>query len=672
MRRLIEHIISLPDELLPSLSIQDAAICHLCLIKGRVGIEGIPGAERIQSRIDQWLGTARPIPRWSEGRRTQTLLRELIERVQADAVDAMTRDELELMEAVYAFAVSAQYSESFEHIRQLVAPIRPRIAACLAKLPPVAGLPTLSKRYLIVLPEDVLRAPPRDIRVLAGVQLHARGPVLAHSGHVRVLGDVPDGTTLVVEHADCVVDGCVLGRVAVSGSCEIAENISGVVISRNGDIRAANAVDNSFVVAKRGRVYCRRLTGARLVFAGDALHVAENVSRSCLFSPSVIVDGVLNSGHVHASVSISAARFGADGAINLVLRRGLSCRDYGEDPGSAMNADVSRALRARGALRYSRAQMSLALRAAEQAAETCLGFLLAADETSRTAEEVIAAQRRLDVLSRIMLGLRALYSEAEAGDTDPSANVDSLERIDSEIAASLGETSENDPVRALYLDLSATRGQIGQHRVRNALLQATLGEIAEKLKRCRSEAERLRESIRLGLGKLSQPTSTRDVHGATTAANSKVLRLQRVLERARAEPHGSPLRTKADSAFTGSMSRTIEQRIAEAKRLRSETEDLRRKFEEAQSLVWNLYQMRVEDDDGLERAITIEGIFEGDVRMFVDPRLMARPDNVADLTAFIPSPSREERIRYICGGGRIREAAMTAELTEVGTELTMK
>jgi hypothetical protein len=303
-------------------------------------------------------------------------------------------------------------------------------------------------------------------------------------------------------------------------------------------------------------------------------------------------------------------------------------------------------------------------------------FLLGADETSRIAEEIIAAQRRLEILNRIILGLRALYSEAEAGEDEASGESEAtspsvLDRIDSEISPMIGETADDDTVRAMYRDLTTTRGQIGQHRAKSALLKATLDEIHAKIERCRSEAERLRESIRHALETLARTARVRDVLGDTPASKSKVLTFHRVLERARTEARDAPLRMRAASAFITTMSRTIEKRIADAKRLKFETDSLRREFEEAQRHVWSLYQMRIDEDDGIDRSITVEGAFEGDVRMFIDPRFMSRTETVAVESAFIPSPSNDGRVRFVCAGGRIREVAITAPAADAGAELSM-
>ncbi len=665
MRRLLEHVIELPEELLPSLSLQDAALCHLCHLNGTREFAAVPGFERIDARIRQWLAVARPAHAWSEGKRTQTLLRELIDRLQANNVGTLARDELDLLETVHALAQAAQAAETFARVQQLIAPYRPRIAERRARMPEVSGLPTLTSRYLVVRAEDILQAPQREVRVLAGVELPLRGPVLVHTGHVRVLGDVPEATTLVVEEADCVVDGYVMGRVAVSGYCEVLENVSGVVISRNGDVRARNIVDNAFVVSKRGRVQCRRVHGARMVFAGEVVHVAETSVRSHLVAPTVLIDQDVRSGCIHASCRISAARFGESGdAIDLYLCRGLSCRDYGEDPGREMTIDVTRALQARGTLQCVRSQMSLALQGAEQSAETCLTYLLAEEDSARIAEEVCASQRRLDMLSRIVLGLRAIYAQVEAyhadmGDVEFSAKPGrptAAERIGADLAAIVEDAPANDPVRAMYDELKATRNRLVQERPKHLVLQSTLEEIAGKLETWRAEAGRLRESIRRGQKSLAQSGRIKDMLGGDSAAKSRVIAFHRIVDRARAEPRESRLRARAESTFITTMSRTIEKRLAEARKLKAETDATRREFEEARRKVWNLYQMRIDDEDGIERAISVEGAFEGRVRMYVDPRLNRDTrGGLPDAHAFVPSPSHSGRVRYVCAGGRIRE-----------------
>lgn len=666
MRRLIEHVVALSGDALATLTIQDVALCQIWIANGGPRHEHVEGCEVVPDRVRQWLACADAAQRLSQGRRSQTLLRDLIDQVEDDHVDTMARDELDLLEAVYALSHACENPDAFQRVRRLIAPRRARIAARRRTLPDVAGLPSLSKRLLVVRAEDISAAPAREVKVLAGVELPGRGPVLVHAGHVRVLGDVPESTTLVVEDADCVVDGFVLGRVAASGNCEVLENISGVVISRNGDIRARNLVEGAFAVAKRGWVHCQRIHGARIVFAGTELRVREAVARSRLMAPSICIGGAVVSGEIQASQQIHANRFGMDdGPLDIMLRAGLSCKDYGENPGRAMRADVSRALHHRARLNCIQERLTLAIRDAEGAAETGLMYLLASHDAGRVAEAVVSARRRLDVLARILLGLRTLYAQAEAASEsaegeDASAGAhdggDAIDQIEAEINSLLQDMPGDVTLRSPYAELKDSRKRVKLGGRNRMLLRSSIEEITQKLERWRRESDELSAAILRGQQKLASRIRIQEVIGADTAHHSKVLALQRLLARAKSENRGVPLRDRSESAFMSLMTRTIEKRLTEAKRLNKEVETHRDEFNIARQKVLNEYQMQLPEESGAEHRITVEGVFDAGIRIFADPRYVADFGNeLPEEATLTVGASHGQPARYVCVGGHVCE-----------------
>jgi len=659
-------MLALPDEKLASLGIQDVALCQVWWVNGGACADPPPGFAGLQSRVQRWLALSdRPVSK-SAGRRSQTLLRELIDRLEADQVDKMQRDELDLLEAVHGLAQSVENPEVFERVRRAIAPRRARIAARRAGLPPAVGTPTLTARFLVVRACDIQCAPPREVRVIAGVEAPSRGPVMVHCGHVRVLDEVPEGSTLVVEEGACVVDGYVLGRVAVSGSCEILENVSGFVISRNGDVRARNIVDSAFVVAKRGSVYCKRVAGARLVFAGSRIHVDDRASRSRLLAPEVIVTGCIEAGEVHASRRITSDSFrsAADSPLALVFRRSLSCKDYGEDPGKKMSVEVTHALRVRADLERLRQRIRIAIAEAESAAESVLTFALAGDAVARVAGEVVAAQRRLDVINRVLLGLRALYASAEsaveAGDAAES-DVDEtfLDELDGELRQIMTEHPSDAEMHASYNEVVQSRQQLKRSGGNRKLTRAALSDVSLKLARWRDEFVKLDQEVREGRAKIRTLVQSSDLVQDPGAARSRVLALQRVVQRAEARGVDDPLRKRFDAPFATVLMRTIEKRLALSRKLKEDTERVQKEFDLSRDAVWTRFQMRIDTGDPAEARIVVEGRFETTVRLASDPAfLTATPEDIPGGGVCIAVSTGNRIARYVSVGGHITEESV--------------
>lgn len=661
-------MLALSDEGLATLGIQDAALCQVWWSNGGAGNDPPARIESLAPRIQRWLALSERPERKSEGRRSQTLLRELIDRLEAEHVDKMERDELDLLEAVYGLAQAAQNPETFERVRRAIAPRRARIAARRAGLRAVVGTPTLTARFLVVRAENILAAPPREVRVIAGVEMPSRGPVMAHSGHVRVLGDVPQGTTLVVEEGACVVDGYVIGRVAVSGNCEVLENVSGVVISRNGDVRARHIVDGAFVVAKRGWVHCKRTAGAKLVFGGNSIRVTERSSRSRFLSPTIIVNGCIDAGEIHASRRIEASglRSAPDAPLIIIFRRSLSCKDYGEDPGKAMATEVARALRCRGELERLRQRLRLAIGEAEAAAETVLTYALAGDVAGKIAGEVLAAQRRLDVLNRVMIGLRTLYSAAEANveagegsDTitdDAASDGDFFDQLDSEINQLMSEQPEDDSLKTSYEEVVQTRQKMKSTGNNRKLMRAALSDISDKMARWRDEFIQLENEVKEGREKIRKSVQSADLFQDAGSARSRVLTLQRLMHRAAENDANDGLRKRLEMPFATLLLRTIEKRLTLSRKFKDDADRLQKQFDELRDRVWNKFQMRIDSAESSSLRIVVEGRFETNVRLLSDPAyLTCPPEEVPRGGMRLAISSGEHSTRYMCVDGQISE-----------------
>ena len=97
MIRLIEHVLTLPVEELSGLGIQDAALCDLWFSNRNHDAPEIDGFEKIPDLLEKWIQTADNKLLQTEGRRHQTLLRELLDIVHEGKTDTLGRDELSLL-----------------------------------------------------------------------------------------------------------------------------------------------------------------------------------------------------------------------------------------------------------------------------------------------------------------------------------------------------------------------------------------------------------------------------------------------------------------------------------------------------------------------------------------------------------------------------------------------
>ncbi|MDK1020975.1 MAG: polymer-forming cytoskeletal protein [Candidatus Hydrogenedentes bacterium] len=670
MIRLLQFILMLSDEELQSLGIQDAALCDLWLSERRQDAPRIEDEDKLPGTIEKWIETADTQELQTEGRRHQTLLRELLDIVHQGNADTLGRDELLLLLKVYDLACRAKNSHAFERICKGLERHIDKIRQRYESLPPERGLPNLSQRFRVVNTDDIRKARAQEVRMVAGVELPSRGPVLRQRGHLRVLGDVPESATLVVEDGDCVVDGYVMGRVAVSGGCEVLENVCGVVIARNGDIRARNIVDGAFVVSKRGWIHCRRAQRAKLIFGGECISIRDATLEGRLFSKTIRIENEVEGGEIHVGAEITADRFvqSVNRPLNIIFRNRLSCKDYGENPGREMSSDVSRVMRLRSKLNFTNQQMVLALSEAEQFAANAITHLLVGGDIAVLMDNMVAAQARLNVVNRIILSLNALYSAAacsleasqdqdlkEAVLPGGSDTVRLLDELDGDIDRLQEGAEADDSVREERESIANFRKSLFAGGSSPLALRNTLGDVGQKLARWRKEAAELKETISQNEAKTRAVLQANNLLIEDSKKKSKLLALKEIITKVQNDPSDSAVARRVSDTFTALMLRSIRSRIEFSRKFRTEIKDLRAQFHDSKAEIWEAYQMDIGEEDESQIEMRAMGKFDPGVRLLADPVFLNSETPPGPGVSVTTSSNNGETMVFVCQSGIISE-----------------
>ena len=670
MVRLLQFILMLSDEELQSLGIQDAALCDLWYSERKHDEPRVENEEKIPERIKKWLETADTKLIQTEGRRHQTLLRELLDVVHAGRTDTLSRDELSLLLKVYTLACQAQNGEAFERVRKGLERHIEKITLRHESLPREKGLPRLSERFSVVNTEDILKARSQEVRMVAGVELPSRGPVLTRKGHLRVLGDVPENATLVVEDGDCVVDGFVMGRVAVSGSCEVFENLCGVVIARNGDIRARNIVDGAFVVSKRGWVHCRRAQRVELIFGGECVRIREASVGGRIFSKKIHIEGEAEGGEMHVGAELKVERYkqSVNRPLNVVFRKRLSCKDYGEKPGRQMSSDVSLGMRLRSKLLYANRQMVLALSEAEQSAANAITYLLIGEDVRVLVDRMVSAQARLNVVNRIMMSLSALYSDAacnleaaeaeDRADTQARTGADTgllLDELSNDIDRLQDDADPDGDVREERKEIAEVRKNLLTRSTSPLALNNTLAELGEKLARWRREATQLEETIGENESRIRAALQAKNLLIEDSKKKTKIIALKEIISKIQEGPKGSEAARRVSAPFTSLMLRSIHTRIEYSRKFHQEIAALRTEFHEVKAKVWELYQLDLDDEDEAQIEMRASGIFDPGVRLHADPIFLNDGTPSSPGASIVTGVNNGEPSLFVCRSGIISE-----------------
>ena len=473
--RLAEWVASWPDDKVAALLLQDMALCRAWAHSCRQESEKEALRAALVPRVRYWQGCRVTHTEETAGRRHQLLLRNAIELLKTGELDRLDGDQAELLIAAHDIVTECVDPAGLGRPLRLIGPHVQRLKAMAAMKQPSAGLAVSARRLQYVSEEDIKNAPVRETRLLAGIELPGRGPVMTVPSHVRILGDVPDGCTVVVEGSShCLVDGYVMGRVLCKTHCEVRGNIAGAVIALKGAIRARGVVNNATVVAKLGSVHISSAQGPRLIFGGTAIKVAHGTMLGHYITREMMVGQDARGGRIEVSQQVRARRFGHLGGthLDIVLRSSLSSEDFGEVTGKELKKLLSEAYRLRRQMRNFETIATIAQREAEHAARSVLLFLFGGSATQKRIEGLTGMQARLNLIGRMVTNLAASITHAEAG-------------FDALLAAGAPELLPLDPDEPLEPELEKQRQEVLR-------LQKALGQ---RLKDRREKSQVIRNAI---------------------------------------------------------------------------------------------------------------------------------------------------------------------------------
>ncbi|MFO7976165.1 MAG: hypothetical protein R6V12_16195, partial [Candidatus Hydrogenedentota bacterium] len=416
LKKLVEAIANTPQDGFDEISLEDAALGRTwCEAQKRRGKKSEVW-EKVEAQLEAWL-TKHKRPQWdTEGHRYQWVLRDLIDTVQTGDLSDLERDELDFLSWAYTLADRLEDRTAYARVRSLLAPYLNEIEVRRKEMPRRVKLRALASHVSFLETKDIEEAPPATFRTIAGIQISARGPLLRCSGHVKLLGNVPDDCTLVVENGCCSVTGYVMGRLAVTYDCDIRRNISGTVISSLGNIRARNVIDQAYLVAKAGSVHVRRVENPKLLFAGQRLVVRDTIRRGNIIACDIDVHEEVLGGRIQISRCLTGGRFRATPALPLeiIFRKHLTAGDFGGTPTNEASRLSSEVLRLKTRILTLEWVIKCLDSEIERLSENALYFILTNEATQKQADAIRRAKGRLDIIDRIIQGLLGMaYAIAE-------------------------------------------------------------------------------------------------------------------------------------------------------------------------------------------------------------------------------------------------------------------
>ena len=620
LERVVQLVMGWDAQRVAGLLLQDMALCQGWF----ESFSGSPAEQTpyrtVPERIALWQSERIPPDNETEGRRHQVLLRDLMALLEEDRDQELNADEVAFLCAAHDIVAGAADTAAFDRVRDVLDEHHRILLQLRQEGGPAPGLPALSRRIQYVSEENILAAPSRTTRLLAGIELPCRGPVLTCPSHLRILGDVPDNCTVVIDaNAYCCVDGYLLGRVLSKQHCEVRGNISGVAVTLHGDVRARSIINNAQVVAKMGSVFTRNAQGPKLIFAGKKIEIAEGTMLGKFVARVMHVRNDVRGGLIQVSDLVEADQFRhlGNNTLAIVLRRELSCEDFGEVTGADLNKLLSQAYRLRRVAHNFDAMAEIAEHEVEHTAQSLLMFLFGGTETHKKLEEVVAAQRHLDLLTRVMSNLREVLESAQDGLVYRSAEGAALS--DKELLRLDGEGPVDQTLVREHEDAMKLRSRLGTKNLDRDQTSLILRQAQEKLERLLEERQKITATVAKKEREMQSLVQYEQILAGAAKSATKFELLQRILPALKKQAPDSPVAQRLKTRFVLMALKTIERRTRYIKECQDQAEQSRKDFRAVSERLGKDFQIRVleqpEDEDSAARAT---GRFEPGVRIYMD------------------------------------------------------
>jgi hypothetical protein len=453
LEQIAAYIAGLSADALPQVFLEDVALCAAWLESHQNNPSELAKYPNLHTQIDAWVAVADP--EWAgdhtAGSRQQPLLRLYVNDLIRGKINQMAHDELDLLYFAWVLSERSEKEGLFERSLDCLRPFVRQLEKQREATALCPGLPHLGEAVAHFSIEDLKQAEPRDVKLFAGLDAPVRGPVLLHTGDVKIIGDIPEDCAVVVEEGACYVRGDVHGKLAAARNCEILGAVSGIVVTRRGQIRAGKVVHPARVISKEGSVAVLCTESPRLIFAANDLRVARGGIGGKYRAHEVIFEGPILGGEVHVSGKCTGTFFEAtdERALAIVLRRTLSCRDYGEVLTHESSRLLTAAMYIRQRVHHLRGLAELTDREADEYAGNVIRFILGSENNSTNrAQSIQQIRRSMAFIDRLEIALDSLVKSIE----------DQLD-LDGSSDSGTSESSRVD-VRILVEDLESDLGQL--------------------------------------------------------------------------------------------------------------------------------------------------------------------------------------------------------------------
>lgn len=590
--------------------------------------------------------------------RMQPLLRSVLTALISDGAESLPPSHVQYLIAVSTILERVRGTEKNNRLLKLFREHNETLQDILSGNE-VGGLPDLHSSLRLTNANEILNSPRRKTTTFGGIDLPLTGPMMSHTGDIKVLDSVPDDTMLTVEGGSCYVSGFVMGHVSTTDRCEVRENISGTVIAGKGSIKARNVLNKAYVISKWSDVIIENAEDPDLIFAGGTLHIHGNAISGNYVAPIIKVEGSVAGGELSFSESCIAAKFLSPPNRKLILefQNKISCDVYGGLVDPAAGRALASINRTKNRHEHITKMVKALHTECEHFASNGIMYLLGGDIFQAQIEEIARKQRRIAFLERIINGIDGLARTARMrliqqqqrtrGGTENTGGKEGLEEVNDDLAQMKANADLDSDLATEGHELSQLTSSItGRDPIESSAI-VTLDR-----KKLKWIAERIVVSRDVtALEKLIERSLAHDdLNNPTADAMSKVQLFTHLMRRTKERSSTDPILRRSRSNFVQIVAWSIEQR---KHRMMTYGRQLKRLSEEHAQLCENLkstYNLEPPTEQDDESSPFAAGIFDRNVLLCTDKYLTDSPQTEHDGLHFTTLSSAPRAYKVRDGG----------------------
>jgi hypothetical protein len=186
---LAKYVIAQPEEKIGEISLEDLALCTAWYNSFDNQPEMTEEYAGFPDVLDHWISNVTQPTNETEGFRQQPLLRALLRKIEISGIDKLSPCGIEFLFFATGLMQRTPNKHLFERPIKCITPHNESLSKRRNLCRGEPGLPSLEEHITILGIGELMAAKPREIKTLAGIPMTYRGPVSAHKGDVKILGD---------------------------------------------------------------------------------------------------------------------------------------------------------------------------------------------------------------------------------------------------------------------------------------------------------------------------------------------------------------------------------------------------------------------------------------------------------------------------------------------------